>query len=258
MKDFIKEMCEVAKERTKKSFELWKTGVKYLLYDVYSSFFVYFSVIFTEIILLWHFGKSYALPFSILLGICVLNVFICSVFKGLYEGEKKEVFFSRIYIFVFGVVFLIGFFINKYANFKLFFTPFLITGLWILLKNVNLTLFFSKKYKVLMVIFKLFELLTCVIALFFPCILVTWAIFLTDIPLFTKYYTSILYALMMPMVAVLEDIGSCNIFEVAYEIAWDEEHERFKQLLEKDPKAAKEEIYNDLKRLAEQVEDLKK
>ena len=44
MKDFIKEMCEVVKEKAKESFELWKPGVTYLLDAVHGSFFVYFSV----------------------------------------------------------------------------------------------------------------------------------------------------------------------------------------------------------------------
>lgn len=93
----------------KKVVKLWKNGITGLFTEGSISFYTYFSIIFAECAYLWsHFSSSVAMPFTIILLAYVINVIVWGPLKGLWEGTKKELIFSILYVIIFIALFIIG------------------------------------------------------------------------------------------------------------------------------------------------------
>ena len=97
-------------------FRSWICGVSYLFTDDLISFYAFFATILAEVAFLWAKGFENALAFSVLLILCIINVIICSYYKGEYEGSKLERIVARIYVIIFAILFLIGVFVKTSYN----------------------------------------------------------------------------------------------------------------------------------------------
>lgn len=231
-------------------------GLNILFYDDCITFYAYFSIILAEIACLWTFFSSIALPFTCTLSLCILNVLVCSYFKGYYEGVKKEVIFAKVYLVAFVALFVIGLFFNWLANIILFIVPLVAVGIFAIIRTFANTWFVGKHSEVIMFVQKVFRnKVVSVIALCFvvgiPYFVFLYFLWQTKLIAEIKIAISLVYAFLIPLICYIEDdFSALTIFELPFDITWDEEYEREMEEFEKEyaenPEKVKEEMLKEI------------
>ena len=218
----------------KKFFENWKSvAINYLIEDDLISFYTFFTVIFAECAYLWAFqSKFIAVGLTIVLLGYIANVVVFAWFKGCHEGSKAELAIARLYIVGFAIIFIIGCFINFWLNLVLTAIAFGVTFLWINIRTFQDTQLMGYR-GIVGVISKLFNngvfwLISQIIVIGLPFAVFSWMLVLIPgLPLALKIIIPIVYFVIAPFIAFLEDeMVAENIFEIAYDIWYDEEYDR--------------------------------
>lgn len=218
----------------KKLIREWKRGVSYLFGDALISFYTFFTVIFAECAYLWAFHEeTLAIPFTAVLLGYVLNVIVCAWFKGNWEETRIEVAFTIIYVAVFAVLFAIGCRINSKMAIAMTAIPFIITALWIGIREFQICIFVGAN-KVVMFISRIFaNKIFCLFSQIFiiGAPLTAFNICLVQIPTLHaiwKIIIPIVYASCIPFIALYEDDSAAlNIFELLYELTWSRHYEEY-------------------------------
>ena len=233
-------MKKLIGEWLEKTVDMWTDGVSYLFGDSLISFYTFFTLIFAECAYLWAFcEKALAISFSVILLGYVLNVGVCAWFKGMHEGERKELVFTILYVADFVVLFAIGCFINFWLSIILTVIPFAITALWIAIREFQICIFVGTHSKIVMLISKLFRNKIFNLASQLIVVGAPYVVFITCLAQIPTLYTwlkitiSVLYFMCMPFIAYYEDESAAlNIYELAYEVIWSKEYdERRKEWL---------------------------
>ena len=119
----------------------WKTGLCYLFSDDLISFYTFFTIILAEFVYLRIFCVDpIIMPFTIILTGYVINVLVCALLKGYFEGCILEVIFTAIYSIVFVILFLIGCSINVKISLIVTIIPLIVTAILINIRVNNSTL----------------------------------------------------------------------------------------------------------------------
>lgn len=247
-------------------FENWMMGISYLITDALISFYAFFTTILVEIAFLWAFGFEYSFAFTILLMACIINVLVCSWFKGEYEGCKIERIVSRIYVIVFVLLLAIGLFVDWLAAIVLFVIPIAVTALWIWIRGFQDSVFIGKHPKIILRIADFIHnpivwVISQIIVIGLPMFMFIYFLYQTPLPIFYKFVIAVLSVFIAPLMAFVEDDwATCNIFELAYDITWSEEYEKtmreFDEKLEKDPEGTKKELVEELEKFKDEIEDI--
>lgn len=211
----------------------WLGGFGYLLDDELISFYTFFTVAFAECAALWAFcSTSIAIPFTVILIAYILNILIFSYLKGNYLGCKKEVIISILYVVVTIALFITGFFFDWKINLICTAILFGVTALWIVIKLHQCTIYVNARSTIVMIINRLFQnkifwVFSQIIVIGAPfAAFTTFFAMIPAIPLALKIIVPIVYFILMPFIAVLEDeTAACNVFEIAYDIMWSKEFE---------------------------------
>ncbi len=196
----------------------WKEGLCYLFSDDLTSFYTFFTIIFAECVYLRIFYTTpIIIPFTIILIGYVVNVIVCALFKGGWEGTRIEVVFTIIYSIVFVILFIIGCFINVKLSIIMTIIPLIVTAILIGIRESRCTL------------------LAQFIVVGGPFIAFTISIFmLPTLPIVLKIIIPILYALCVPFISYIEDeTAALNIFELAFDITWSRDLEDFRKKISK-------------------------
>ena len=229
-------------EKLEDVVDMWIDGVSYLFGDSLISFYTFITLILAECAYLWAFCRNeLAIPFSAIILGYILNVVFCALFKGLYEGERKELFFAILYIIVFVVLFVIGCFINIGVSIILTVIPFFTTALWIQIREFQICMYVGIWAKIVMFISKLFRnkifnFVSQIIVVGAPYVVfVACLVQISTIYTWIKITISVLYFICIPFIAYYEDTSaSQNIYELAYELMWSKEYdEQRKKIFEK-------------------------
>lgn len=218
----------------KRFFKNWKgIAVNYLIADDMISFYTFFTVIFAACAYLWAFQpSSVAIRLTIVLLAYIANVIVFAWLKGWYEGNREEPIIARLYVATFVFIFIIGCFISFWLNLVLTAIAFYITFLWINIRTFQDTQFVGYR-GIVGAISKLFNnvvfwLISQIVVLGLPFAAFTWMLALIPgLPLWIKIVIPIIYFVIAPFIALLEDeMVAENIFEIAYDIWYDEEYDR--------------------------------
>lgn len=207
-------------------FDNWLRGVSYLITDDLISYYTYFTMVLAEVAYLWGSFPKLALPFTCILIASILNIVVSSLFKGRYEGTKREVICARAYVITFISLFIIGLFFNPLASVILFATPIITTALWIMIRNFQDSVYFGPIPKIIKFIGKLFRnpiiwIFSQIIVIALPFGLFAAGIFITSMADWLKTLILVAYLIIAPFIAVFKDyFATCNIFELAYDVNW--------------------------------------
>lgn len=198
----------------KNLIEHWKQGLGYLCNQNVNSFYVFFTIIFAECIYLRIFlTPQTAASFTMILIGYIVNVLVCSYFKGLRMATRMEIVFTIIYSMFFAILFIIGCFINAKIIITITIIPLIITAITIV--EIPCNTFYLLK---LLIIVGLFALFTIAI------------VTLTTLPIVLKIIIPIFYAICGPFISYIEDdTAALNIFELAFDITWSKELEDFQK-----------------------------
>lgn len=212
----------------------WLFWWEYLLKDDVISFYAYITTALAEIAFLWGFFPEIAVPFTILLSLSIVNIIMCSYLEGVFEGIKLEVIISRVYVAIFGILFIIGFFFDWLANIILFAIPLIISFLWVLMrefqaygvfyeKTPTLKLFIKNFFKT-----KVFWIITEIFVVGVPFGLLSAGIFFAGLPIWIKILVPVIYAICIPIIPYIEDaFATKSVFGLAYDHTWSKEYEEF-------------------------------
>jgi len=254
------------KENMSDFFDSWFEGLIYLFTDDLISFYAYITTVLAEIAFLWGFFPDIAIPFTVLLGVSIVNIIVCSWLKGMFEGIKLEVIISRAYVIIFGILFIVGFIFNWLANIILFAIPLLVTFLWIHMRTFQCTVFGGKFPKIVLFISRLFQnkvfwVISQIFVIGVPFAALVTGICLTGLPGWVKMLMVVIYAFCIPLIAYIEDdCAAENVFEIAYDHTWSEEYEQYMKKLDKkmqeDPEGAMQEVVSELVKMKEDVEKI--
>ena len=187
----------------KKMLIAWFEGASYILWDEYLiSYYAYFTMVLAEIAYLWACMPEIALPFTVLLSLCLLNVVLCSYLKGWHEGEALELYAARGYAIAFGLIFAAGMFFNWKANIILFILPF--AGTW------------------LCAAMRMLEVgVLSVLAFLLPMSVFSACLWLNEIPVGLKLVIFVAYLICAPLFEYIEDSFAVqNIFALAFEVTF--------------------------------------
>jgi len=217
----------------KKFLKNWKgIAINYLISDDLISFYTFFTVIFAECAYLWAFQpSSVAIRLTIVLLAYIANVIVFAWLKGWYEGNREEPIIARLYVVNFIFIFVIGCFINFWINLVLTAIAFGVTFLWINIRTFQDTQLMGWR-GIVGAISKLFNnvvfwLISQIVVLGLPFAAFTWMLALIPgLPLWIKIVIPIIYFVIAPFIALLEDeMVAQNIFEIAYDIWYDNKFE---------------------------------
>ena len=198
-----------------------------LICDDLISYYTFFTVILAECAYLWATkDASIALPFTVILLCYIANVIICAIMKGKCGDRKKDLLISKIYLWVFAVLILIGSLIDSTVSLVVNTLLFGITAVWIVVRTYQNTNFHGdvdERVKLISKIFHnpIFWIVSQIIVVGGPFIVFT--IYLANIsavPVILKIIIPVVYLICMPFIALLEDgLATCDIFELAY-LSW--------------------------------------
>lgn len=155
-------------------------------------------------------------------------------FKGEWEGERKEVLFAVLYVAIFGILFVIGCFINLKMNIIMTVILLATTAVNIAIREWQSCASFGKSRKdnEIVYVFKMFLkklIYTLSQALVLGGPFVAFAVCLeqiSDLHVALKVIIPITYSLCIPLIAYYEDSSSAlNIFELAYDVTWSKRYE---------------------------------
>ena len=218
-------------------FESWKDGVSILIEDDLISFYTFFTLILAEISYFFAFQPlSVAKPLAIIFFGYMLNVIICAVVKGNFEGTKIERICSIVYVLVFVALFIIGCIINWKITLICTIILFGITALWIAIRDHQDSVYAYKgqttREKLALKINSLFRnkvfwIVSQIIVIGAPFIaFIVMFANISFIPTALKIIIPIVYVILAPVIAFFEDASACcTIFELAYEISWSKDKE---------------------------------
>lgn len=215
-------------------FESWKgIGINYLVEDDLISFYTFFTVIFAECAYLWAFqSKTIAATFTAILLMYIVAVLVFAWLKGCFEGSKREPYIAKLYVISLLAIFLIGCLINTCISLVLTAIAFGVTFLWINIRTFQDTQLMGY-HGIVGAISKLFNntvfwVISQIIVIGLPFTVFAWMLALIPgLPLALKIIIPVVYFLVAPFIALLEDeMVAENIFEIAYDIWYDEEYEK--------------------------------
>lgn len=203
---------------------MWQVGWLYLFGDDLISFYTFFTIIFAECAYIRAFYPgNIANAFTFVLIGYVVNVIICTILKGFYEGENIELLFSISYVIAFCFLLVIGCFINAMLSIILTIIPLIITALWIVIREQQNTLYLWYDDKLILHINKVFEnkilyVLSQLLLVGGPFIAFTICLaMIPGLSLALKIVIPVIYLLIMPLIAFFEDESSArNIFELIF------------------------------------------
>ena len=239
-------------KRPENWYDKWESGMYGLAIDDLTSFYTYFTLVFSEIIVLWVRYQDIALLFTILLGGGLVNALLTSFLKGRFEGTKLELVFTILFWIIFGGAFISGFFFNMVASLVLFTIPIAFSGMSIVIR-----IFQNSKVKseikfinALSDLFgrPLFWLFTQFVVLVIPYWVLVSSILMLPIDYFyIKIAICVAYGMLMPYFAYIEDEwGAQNIFELGFTVVWSKDLDEAVEVLNKkfaeDPEGTAAEI----------------
>lgn len=210
-------------------FESWKDGVSILIEDDLISFYTFFTLILAEIFYFFAFQPlSVAKPLAIIFFGYMLNVIICAIVKGNFEGTKLELICSIMYVITFVVLFIIGCIINWKITLICTIILFTITALWIAIRDHQDSVYAYKgqttREKLALKINSLFRnkvfwIVSQIIVIGAPLVVfIVMFANISFIPIALKIIIPVLYLVIAPYIAYFEDASACcTIFELAYE-----------------------------------------
>ena len=210
-------------------FESWMDGLGCLIDDDLISFYTFFTLVLAEISYLFAFQPlSVAMPLAIIFFGYMLNVVVCAIVKGNFEGTKIEKICSIVYVLVFVALFIIGCIINWKITLICTIILFAITALWIAIRDHQDSVYAYKgqttREKLALKINSLFRnkvfwLLSQIIVIGAPFIaFIVMFANISAIPTVLKIIIPIVYVILAPVIAFFEDASACcTIFELAYE-----------------------------------------
>lgn len=210
-------------------FESWMDGLGCLIDDDLISFYTFFTLVLTEISYLFAFQPlEVAKPLSLIFFGYMLNVIICAVVKGNFEGTKLELICSIMYVITFVVLFIIGCIINLKITLICTIILFTITALWIAIRDHQDSVYAYKgqttREKLALKINSLFRnkvfwVISQIIVIGAPFIaFIVMFANISAIPTVLKIIIPIVYVILAPVIAFFEDASACcTIFELAYE-----------------------------------------
>lgn len=210
-------------------FESWMDGLGCLIDDDLISFYTFFTLVLTEISYLFAFQPlEVAKPLSLIFFGYMLNVIICAVVKGNFEGTKLELICSIMYVITFVVLFIIGCIINWKITLICTIILFTITALWIAIRDHQDSVYAYKgqttREKLALKINSLFRnkvfwVISQIIVIGAPFIaFIVMFANISAIPTVLKIIIPIVYVILAPVIAFFEDASACcTIFELAYE-----------------------------------------
>lgn len=210
-------------------FESWMDGFSYLIDDDLISFYTFFTLIMAEISYFFAFQPlSVAMPLAIIFFGYMLNVVVCAIVKGNFEGTKIEKICSIVYVLVFVALFIIGCIINWKITLICTIILFAITALWIAIRDHQDSVYAYKgqttREKLALKINSLFRnkvfwLLSQIIVIGAPFIaFIVMFANISFVPTALKIIIPVLYLIITPYIAFFEDASACcTIFELAYE-----------------------------------------
>lgn len=221
-------------------------GLELLLSDDLISYFAYFTTILIQIAFLWAFEISNALFFTILLLICIVNVFIAAFWKSYVEGSKAEIIQSVAFPSAIVALFIVGCKANFVTSLLLFSIPLVVTRLWIIIREFQNTEFLGyNPESMTMKISKLFHnkfvyILSYVITMIVPIGLLILFTAMTALPTYLKILLPLLYILISPYIGLMEDeIATCSIFELMVPDGYqmELEYQKMQQEEDEEPRA---------------------
>ena len=209
-------------------FDDWYNSVELILGDDLISYYAFFTTILAEISYLWVYMQEIAKPFTFILLGFIANVLVIAFVRGYLIRKRKEaIITSIVYVLIY-----IGLFIGGayYAGMKisviLTAIPFVVAFLWINIREYQNTTFGSGFPKIVYVLSNIFGQglsgwLSQIIVLCGPIMTFTaFFAMIPTIPFAFKIIIPIIYFLVSPFIALLEDNWATeNIFELATE--WD-------------------------------------
>lgn len=234
----------------KKLFQTWKARFDYLIKEHIISFYTFFTVIFAECAYLWAFHTKFiSIGLTIVLLAYIANVLVFSWLKSFYECERKELIMARLYVVGFIVIFIVGCFINFWLAVILTLIPFVITYLWIGIREFQDDDYSDNWDGIIGALVRLFKnkvfwIISQVFVIGLPYLAFTvMLVLIPNISLILKIIIAILYLIGAPFIAYAacidfsgDELSYRDIFEIAYDISYfDSEKEKklYERLQEK-------------------------
>lgn len=218
----------------RKLFQTWKAHFYYLIEEHIISYYTFFTVIFAECAYLWAFHTKFiSIGLTIVLLAYIGNVLVFSWLKSFNEGERKELIMARLYVVGFIVIFIVGCFINFWLTVILTLIPFVITYLWLGIREFQDDDYSDNWDGIIGALVRLFKnkvfwIISQVFVIGLPYLAFTvMLVLIPNISLILKIVIAILYLICAPFVAYVPCIDVCcheitywNIFEIAYDISY--------------------------------------
>lgn len=209
----------------------WLYGVRLLVEHNCNSFYVFFTCILTEIVYIhsrFPEKEKYKLM-QLLIGYIVV-VLICSWLKGLFEGTRRELLVSKLYVSFLFFIFIVGLIVNKDAMFNFTIIPIIVTLIYVFMGKLE-------EYFDLMAFCEspydgdyyrgVFNTIIVIILYLIPLGSFIYSI-ICDLKI--KVVPTIIiiigYSFLVPLISFYEDfISENNVFEIAYNIYYDGDEE---------------------------------
>lgn len=209
----------------------WLYGVRLLVEHNCNSFYVFFTCILTEIVYIhsrFPEKEKYKLM-QLLIGYIVV-VLICSWLKGLFEGTRRELLVSKLYVSFLFFIFIVGLIVNKDAMFNFTIIPIIVTLVYVIMGKLedyyDLMTFCESPYDgdyyrgvfntIIVIILYLIPLGSFIYSII--CDL--------KIKVVPTIIIIIGYSFLVPLISFYEDfISENNVFEIAYNIYYDGDEE---------------------------------
>ena len=248
-------------KRSEKIAEAWNIGLMYLYKEDVVTVYSYISTLLAEIVALWLYFPSLALPFTCINILSACNLFVCSILKNYYEGVKQELIFARIYLFVAILLFASGFFFDVVANIILFVIPFIVALIaFIVSFSINTSILYENKLmRKLGAMFSssLTGILLSIILRGIPFCLFAFLVWQIELNTILRLLIIVSYSMIIPFFMYIEgDLMAESIFEVPTKVTWSKEYERRMQELEKryeeDPEGVLAEVADALQSVFEE------
>lgn len=209
-------------------------SVSYLFEDDLISFNSFFTVILAECAYLWVFPHANALGLTIVLLAFILNVLVFGNLKGRFVYTRIEPLIAKLYIIFTCAIFVVGLIIGKLQFIPLVLIPFLFTYIAIVIRDYQDSTLYGdglgiwqktiEKFIHFLPVWIISQFLIVGVPLIVLAILV---IKIPGLPMALKLIIAILYIVLSPLLSLLEDnLATENIFEMAFDILWNENVEK--------------------------------
>lgn len=215
----------------KKILNSWVIGVENLFLSFGVSLYAYIPIVVVGLISIWASGTQFAMLFTILAIVNILTIGICGFLKRQYLFSKVEVVISSIYLVVIVGIFIFGCTIDfKWSIYTILF-PNLISGLNVLLRNLQANIYAKSKFKILQIMNKLFDnsivyLVSYLVVLVGPFAIFFYHAYFAISSQIWVILISFVFLLLLPLIVWFESniIGE-TIFGIAFNVNWSKEVE---------------------------------